>query len=67
MKLDKTRLDLAMGRKCMMRSDVAETVGISRHTLSRIYNGYECRPATAGKIAQALGVDLTEIMEEVKP
>ena len=40
-----------------------EVAGIPKVTLSRIMNGGEARPETIGKIARALGVDVTEIIE----
>ena len=40
-----------------------EEAGIPRGTLCRIIGGGDMRPETAGKIAKALGVDVTEIIE----
>ena len=36
--------------------------GVPRGTLCRVYQS-EIKPATAGKIAKALGVDVAEIIE----
>ena len=37
--------------------------GISKCTLSRVINGGHLRPETIGRIAKALSVDVTEIIE----
>ena len=38
--------------------------GIPKGTLCRAAGGYSLKPETAGKIAKALGVDVTEIIED---
>ena len=40
-----------------------EAAGITKGTLCRAIGGGDVRPETAGKIARALGVDVTEIIE----
>lgn len=66
MKLDKTLLAVAMARKGINFRDLAILSGVSRATLSYINNGKSCKAEVAGKIAAALGVDVTDIIEEVK-
>lgn len=44
-------------------TDLAQKCGVSRATLSNITRGCPCSPVTAGKIADGLGVPVTEIME----
>lgn len=44
-------------------SELANSSKVSRPTLSYIKNGKSCRPDVAAKIAAALGVDVTEIIE----
>ena len=62
MKLDRKKYMLARARACMGQKDL-EAAGIPRGTLCRIVGGGDMRPETAGKIAKALGVDVTEIIE----
>lgn len=62
MKINRTKFDTARARACMGVSDF-EREGIPRGTLSRAMSGRGIKPETAGKIAKALGVDVTEIIE----
>lgn len=62
MKLDRQKYELARARACMGQKDL-ETAGIPKGTLCRIIGGGEARPETLGRIAKALGVDVTEIIE----
>lgn len=63
MKLSKQKYELARARTCMSFSDVIKA-GISKGTLCRVINGEDVRPETIGKIAKALGVDVSEIIED---
>ena len=65
MKLRKDKLEIAMARACKNARDLCEA-GLSSATLVRAVRGEELTAKTVGKIARALGVDVTEIMEEVK-
>ena len=62
MKLDKNKYALVCARTCKGTKDLVEA-GIPRGTLGRMFSK-ELRPATAGKIAAALGVDVTEILTD---
>nr|WP_288597829.1 helix-turn-helix transcriptional regulator [uncultured Mediterraneibacter sp.]DAE64049.1 MAG TPA: LAMBDA REPRESSOR (TRIPLE MUTANT)/DNA COMPLEX-DNA COMPLEX, DOUBLE HELIX, TRANSCRIPTION-DNA.1A [Caudoviricetes sp.] len=62
MKLDRDKYLLARARACMGQKDL-EAAGITKGTLCRAIGGGDVRPETAGKIARALGVDVTEIIE----
>lgn len=61
MKLDREKYMLARARACMGQKDL-EAAGIPKGTLCGALSG-DIRPETAGKIAKALGVDVTEIVE----
>lgn len=63
MKLDRKKYELARARACMGQKDLI-AAGIPKGTLCRIIADVELRPETAGRIAKALGVDVTEIIEE---
>ena len=65
MKLQKDKLEIAMARACKNTSDLCKT-GLSSATLVRAVRGEELTAKTVGKIARALGVDVTEIMEDTK-
>lgn len=60
MRIDREKLDLAKARACMGPREIV-AAGISRETLYRAERK-EIRPETAGRIAKALGVDVTEII-----
>lgn len=62
MKLNRAKYELARARACMGQKDLV-TAGIPKGTLCRIIGGEDARPETLGKIARALGVDVTEIIE----
>ncbi len=62
MKLDKQKFEIARARACMSQADF-EAAGIPKGTLCRAMSGRGLKPETAGRIAKALGVDVTEIIE----
>ncbi len=62
MRLNREKYLLARANACMSAKDLVEA-GIPRDTLYRAERK-EVRPETAGKIAKALGVDVTEIIED---
>lgn len=61
MKIDREKYLLARANACMSIKDLV-AAGIPRDTLYRAERK-NVRPETAGKIADALGVDVTEIIE----
>ena len=61
MRIDRRKYMLARARACMGQKDL-EAAGIPRGTLCTALRG-NVKPETAGKIAKALGVDVTEIIE----
>ena len=63
MKLNRQKFNLARARACMGLKDI-EKAGIPRGTLTSAINGKNVLPETAGRIAKALGVDVTEVIEE---
>ena len=49
----------------MNQVDLAKASGVSQNTISEIETGRrEARPATLGKLARALGVDIADFFEE---
>lgn len=66
MKINIKKIMLMMARNCINDSEMLKKAGIPFCTWYQIKNG-KCtpKPATIGKIAKALGVDVTEILEEL--
>lgn len=62
MKIDRKKYELARARACMSFNDLIKA-GIPKGSLCRIIGGADARPETIGRIAKALGVDVTEIIE----
>lgn len=61
MKLDRQKFMIARARACMGPKEF-EAAGIPRGTICRAMSGGGLQPETVGRIAKALGVDVTEIM-----
>ena len=57
-------LQIAMARNCMNTVDLQKTTGMPRPTVDNVVSGKNVRPGTVGRIAKALGVDVTEIIEQ---
>lgn len=63
MKINITKLLIALGEQQMSINELSEKSGVSRNTISAIKAGKTCRPDIAGRIAQAINVPLTELIE----
>lgn len=64
MKADRAKLRLAMARACMNSQDLAMAAQMPPQTVNGALRERSVRPATLGRIAKALVVDVTEIMKE---
>lgn len=64
MKVSKSKLDIALARKHWNQRDLRNNAIVSAQTILNLNKGKAVLPATVGKIATALGVDVTEIIEE---
>lgn len=53
-----------MAMACMNAKDLQIASDMPRPTLNNVISGYNVRPGTIGRVAQALGVDVTEIIED---
>ncbi|WP_247643501.1 helix-turn-helix transcriptional regulator [Gemmiger sp. An194] len=64
MKISRAKLDVALARACMNVSDLSRK-GIGRSAIERAVasSGRGVTPKTVGKIARALGVDVTDLLE----
>lgn len=64
MKLSIEKVNIAMARRCMSVTDLAKQYGVSRARMHVILNQQKVTPVCAGRIAAALGVDVTEILAD---
>lgn len=64
MKLNKEKFDLVRARTCKGLKEI-EATGIPRGTLCTAMSRKNVRPETIGRIAKALGVDVTEIIDDI--
>ena len=64
MKVSKEKIDIARANRCMTITELAEAYGVSRTRLNMILNHREVTVVCAGRLAKALGVDVTEIIEQ---
>ena len=63
MKVDKSKMDLAMARCCLGVPQLAHKAEMPAQTVNGALRGRNIRPATLGKLAHALGVDPEELLE----
>lgn len=63
MKINREKTNVAMARKQMTVKDLADAYGVSRNRINVLLNQREVSVVSAGKLAAALGVDVTEILE----
>ena len=62
MKLNRNKFELARAKTCKGLKEL-EAAGIPRGTLCTAVSGKNMKPETIGRIARALGVDVTEIID----
>lgn len=63
MKINNQKLQIALATACMNPYDLCKAVKIQYQTYRRISNGFDCKPATAGKIAKALDVPVEKLID----
>lgn len=66
MKIDKRKMEIAMARLKLNRDTLAAKANMPIPTVCNVYTRGTCKPATAGRIAEALEVDVTEILADEK-
>jgi len=64
MRIDRVKLIAEMARQDLTTLDLAETSGLSRGTITAIRSGRSCSKDSAEKLAQGLGVDVSDIIEK---
>lgn len=63
MKINSTKLDVAMANACITTNELSNKANLNYSTLTRIKSGSHANPATIGKIAKALNVKVEELIE----
>ena len=63
MKVNRDKINVAVSRKKMTVGDLADAYGVSRNRINILLNQREVSVVSAGRLAEALGVDVTEILE----
>lgn len=66
MRIDTRKIEALLAREFVTRAELSTRSGISRQSVSCILQRGTCNTVNAGRIARALGVDVTEIMEDVR-
>ena len=65
MRINARKVEAMLARDSLTRTEVSKRSGISRQSVSCILQRGTCSTVNAGRLARALGVDVTEIMEGV--
>lgn len=63
MKLNRDKVNIEMARKKMTVVTLAKAYGVSRARMNVILNSQFVTPVCAGRVASALDVDVTEIID----
>lgn len=63
LKIHRQKLEIAMARACMNAEDLSKAAEMPWPTLNNAISGRGVSPKTAGRIARALAVDVSEILE----
>lgn len=64
MNLERTKVDIAMAKEKLTVKALADRYGVSRARMNVILNSRNVTPAAAGRLSDALGVDVTEILAD---
>lgn len=64
MRISRDKVDIFRARKKKSVADLAEAYGVSRARMNVILNQREVSVISAGRLADALGVDVTEILAD---
>lgn len=64
MKISREKINIELARKEMSVTALANSYGVSRARMNVILNQREVSTISAGRLAKALRVDVTEILED---
>lgn len=63
MKANRRKLEIAMANACMSTADLQKITEMPRPTINNVITGKGVRPVTIGRVAKALNVDVTELID----
>lgn len=63
MKLNREKVNIHLARNKMTVSELAKVYGVSRARMNVILNSQIVTPVCAGRVAESLNVDVTEIID----
>ena len=63
MKINVKKLEILLARECINNKELRERAKIGYATLVHIKQGKNILPITVGKIARALNVDVTDLLQ----
>lgn len=64
LRVDRKKVEIILARKCMASGELYKKAGITHVSYNRAVSTKSSRADTIGKIARALGVDVTEILAD---
>ncbi len=64
MKLNRDKINIQLAKKKWTVTDLAKAYGVSRSRMNIILNSQLVTPVCAGRVAEALGCDVTDIIED---
>ena len=64
MNLDVQKLKIEVCKHGMNQKELVEKSGVSKATITKIYNGGSCSTETAKKIVSVLGLELRNMVKE---
>lgn len=64
MRANRASCRIAMANACMNLHDLTQKAGIPESSVKNVIYGRSVKPRTMGIVCRALGVDVTEIVEE---
>lgn len=62
MRADRNKLDIAVARTGLSRKDIARKADMPLASVYNVFQGRIVRPKTLGRLAKALDVDVTDIL-----
>ena len=63
MKVNAIKIESLLAVQGLTKTELAKKAGMSRQNVSTVVRRGTCEPRTAGKLACALGVDVSDIIE----
>lgn len=65
MHINAHRIKMTIAERKMTQAELAKKAGVSRQSISTILARGTCALSTAGKIAEGLGIPVSELVKEV--